>query len=236
MILIGFANEEVLRMNLQVATFVTFSVSLASLTGCATLSPPFDKMKDTPMTVYRLQNYEQPAAQPAATTGAPGMPAGVPNFLPPQLQTWAQEATKLLPPGLLPPGMIPGAGGAIPGAPTADANCAANPQTVTQQCFHGFRILGFQPVADTKMRSDIAALFGKETNFTERRDNCLYAEFGFSMAQTDNPAAPADVLVSLSCQHVQAFQFAWPYAKDGIKEDTQKQIATIVQHVFAPAN
>ena len=221
-------------MNRKVATIVTFSVSLASLTGCATLSPPFDKMKDAPMTVYRLQNYEQPAAQPAAA--APGMPAGVPNFLPPQLQTLAQEATKLLPPGLLPPGIIPGAGGAIPGAPAPDANCTAMPQTVTAQCFHGFRILGYQPVVDMKMRGNIASLFGKETNFTERRDNCLYAEFGFSMAQTDNPAAPADVLVSLSCQHVQAFNFAWPYVKDGIKEETQKQIAAIVQHVFTPTN
>jgi hypothetical protein len=222
-------------MNGKFATTVTMLASVASLAGCATLSPPFDKMKDTPMTVYRLQNYEQPAAQPAAASPA----AGVPNFLPPQLQTWASEATKLLPPGLLPPGLIPGMGGipgAPPGAPLVDANCAATPQTVTAQCFHGFRILGYQPVADMKLRSEIAGLFGKETNFTERRDNCLYAEFGFSMAQADNPAAPADVLVSLSCQHVQAYNFAWPYVKDGIKEETQKQIATIVQRVFAPAN
>jgi hypothetical protein len=223
-------------MNREFATTVTFVASLASLTGCATLSPPFDKMKDSAMTVYRLQNYEQPAAQPAAASPAV---AGVPNFVPPQLQTWASEATKLLPPGLLPPGLIPGLGGATgatPGAPTTDANCAAAPQTVTAQCFHGFRILGFQPVADAKLRGEIATLFGKETNFTERRDNCLYAEFGFSMAQADNPAAPADVLVSLSCQHVQAYNFAWPYVKDGIKEETQKQIATVVQRVFTPAN
>ncbi len=230
-------------MNGNFATVVTFSVSLASVTGCATLSPPFDKMKDAPMTVYRLQNYEQPAAQPAAASPA----AGVPNFLPPQLQTWASEATKLLPPGLLPPGLIPGLipgtgglpgalPGALPGGTAVDANCAATPQTVTAQCFHGFRILGYQPVADIKLRAEIAGLFGKETNFTERRDNCLYAEFGFSMAQADNPAAPADVLVSLSCQHVQAYNFAWPYVKDGIKEETQKQIATVVQRVFAPAN
>ncbi len=206
------------------------SLFAAPALGCAHLSPPFDKMTESQMTLYKLQNYEPPAtAQPQTTPG-------VPNFLPPQLQQWAEQAQKMLPPGLIPPGLIPGTGPAQPG--TDGAACAANPTTVTAQCFHGYRILGYQQVADPSLRKELAQLFGTEGNFNDRHDTCpaLYPEFGVTMAQPENPMAPANVLVSMSCQRVQAFNFQWPYAKDGLKDETIKKFASILTHAFGQTN
>ena len=46
-------------------TFVLAGASLLFGTGCtSTLAQPFQNLKDQPITVYRLQNYEQ---QPQAT-------------------------------------------------------------------------------------------------------------------------------------------------------------------------
>ena len=77
-------------------------LALLSSTGCSSaLSQPFANMKSQPVTIYRLQNYEPPAA--AAAT--PGLPAGA---IPPQIQQWLTGAAQLVPPGLLPPGLLPG--------------------------------------------------------------------------------------------------------------------------------
>lgn len=187
---------------------------LAGGTGCGSISAPFDKMKDQPMTVYRLQNYE-PQTPPPATAGAPA--AAIPG-LPPQLAQWAQTAAQMLPPGLIPPGLIPGA--AAPAAPPANV-----PR------FHDFRILAYQAINDNGQKSDIVDLFGHESNFSDKYENCFFPEFGFALAQP-NGAPPADILVSLSCQQVKAFNINWPYAKIGLPPDTQKKIAGIVAKAF----
>jgi hypothetical protein len=180
--------------------------------GCGTLSPPFDKMKDSQMTVYRLQNFEPPAqAQAEAAAGA--------FQLPPQIQQWIQAGASLLPPGLLPPGLV--AGSAAPATPTG----------VDVPRFHGFRILGWQPVNDSGVKGDIADLFGHASNFQNPTSSCMYAEFGFAIAQPDGPT-PADILASLSCEQVQAYNFAWPYPQTGITPDSSKKIAAIAQKVF----
>jgi hypothetical protein len=177
--------------------------------ACATISPPFDKMKDQPMTVYWLQNYEPPQqAQAPAPTGMQ---------LPPQIQAWIQAGASLLPPGLLPPGLVPGSTPAP--APVADV-----------QRFHNFRILNYQPVNDPSIKRDIVDLFGHGSNFQQASSNCMFAEFGFAMAQPNGPTA--DILVSLSCQQAQAFNIAWPYQQTGLTPDASKKIAAIVQRVF----
>jgi hypothetical protein len=188
--------------------------AIASGTGCASLSPPFSEMKGSQMTVYRLQNFELPPQQ--AQAQAPAV-AGL--QLPPQIQQWIAAGASLLPPGLLPPGLLPGT--AAPPPPPPDA-----PR------FHGFRILEWQPVNDPSVQNDILDTFGHSSGFTTPQFACKYAELGFAMARPNNQV-PADVLVSLSCQQVDAFNFVWPYPQTGITPDTEKKFAQIAQKVFA---
>jgi hypothetical protein len=187
------------------------ALAFGSLAGCATIAPPFDKMKDQPMTVYRLQNYEVPA-QPTATATAPGA-----LQLPPQIQQWIQAGASLLPPGLLPPGLLPGSAPAAPPPPDVPR-------------FHNFRILDYQVVTDPGVNHDIVDVFGHASNFQGSASNCMFAEFGFAMAQPNGPTA--DILVSLSCEQVQAFNISWPYSQSSLAPDASKKIASIAQRVF----
>ncbi|MGH7437954.1 MAG: hypothetical protein ACRENE_19920 [Polyangiaceae bacterium] len=199
-------------------TAAAASLSLAILagagaTGCASLTPPFDQMKASAMTVYRLQNYEPPAAPAAA--GAPAL-GGL--TLPPQIQQWITAGASLLPPGLLPPGLVPGAAPQAPPAPDA-------------QRFHNFRILDYRQIDDAGLKGDIVDVFGHGSNFQSSPAACMYAEFGFAIAQPNSPT-PADILVSLSCEQVQAYNFTWPYPQTGVTPDTSKKIGSIAQRVF----
>ncbi len=184
--------------------------ALLFATGCASsLSQPFESLKSAPITVYRLQNYEPPPQQAAA--------AGT-LTIPPQIQQWVTAGASLLPPGLLPPGLIPGAGAA-----------AAPAQNEAR--FHDFRILGWLPLNDPKMHDDLLAVLGHDSSFTQPKENCMYAEFGVSIAQPNQP--PADILVSLSCNQVRSFGFTWPYANDnGLTPDAEKQIVEIMKKAF----
>lgn len=188
------------------------AVLLAGATGCASLASPFDQMKESQMTVYRLQNYEPPSV-PA---GQPPVAAG--PTLPPQIQQWITGAAQLLPPGLLPPGLIPGAAP----SPTAPAAQTAK--------FHDFRIIDYRQVQDGDTKKSVAELFGKSGNFSEKFDNCFYAEFGFAIA---NPqGGTADILVSLSCNQVRPYNFQWPHSKYGLTDDFHKKVAAIAQSAF----
>jgi hypothetical protein len=192
------------------------TLAFAALPGCGTLSPPFDKMKDSQMTVYRLQNVEPPQA--AAAQAAPATSGGF--QLPAQVQQWIQAGASLLPPGLVPPGLLPGAAPlAAPAAPDAPR-------------FHGFRIVEWQPVSDASVKSDIVDAFGHANNFQSATSNCMFAEFGFAIAQPTVSPTPADILVSLSCEQTQAFNFNWPYGQTGITPDATKKIVSIAQRVF----
>jgi hypothetical protein len=195
------------------AKLATASLALASGAGCATLAPPFDKMKDSQMTVYRLQNFEPPVV-------ASAQPAAAPLALPPQIQQWVQAGASLLPPGLLPPGLLQG-GQVAPPPPAPDA-----PR------FHGFRILEWQPVNDPGVKGDIVDVFGRASSFHDAPAGCMYAEFGFAIAQPGG-APPADLLVSLSCEQVQAYNFTWPYAQTAMTADASKKIVSVAQRIFA---
>lgn len=193
---------------------VILAAAAPGLLGCGSLSAPFDKMKGEPMTIYRLQNYE-PQAAPTPAPGA--APAAIPG-LPPQLAQWAAAAAQMLPPGLIPPGLIPG------GAPVP-------PPPANVPRFHDFRILAYQAISDSSQQSDILDVFGHESNFSDKYENCFFPEFGFALAQPGGQP-PADILVSLSCQQVKAFNFNWPYSKIGVPPDAQKKIAAIVSKAF----
>jgi hypothetical protein len=122
-----------------------------------------------------------------------------------------------LPPGLLPPGLLPGT--APVAAPAVDV-----PR------FHNFRILDYQVISDPGENHDIVDVFGHGSNFQTSTSSCMYAEFGFAMAQVNAPTA--DVLVSLSCEQVQAFNINWPYPQTGLSPDASKKVASIAQRVF----
>jgi hypothetical protein len=159
------------------------------------------------MTLLRLQNFEPPQAQ-AAPTGA--------SALPPQIQQWLTAGAAMLPPGLIPPNLLPGA--------------AAAPVATTVPRFHNFPILGTAQVLDTKVRNEIIDILGHESNFVNPTANCMYAEFGVGIAQPNG--TNAELLISLSCGQVQAFNMAWPYAKTGLSPDTVKRIVAVFQKSF----
>jgi hypothetical protein len=197
--------------------FSTFAATaLTAATGCSTLSPPFDQMKSSQITLYRLQNYSPPAA-----AAAPGPT----SFLPPQIQQWITAGASLLPPGLLPPGLIPGS---TP-APPATANTQRFPPELGA---NGFPIIAWQPVTDPNLSGQIVDTLGHQSNFGTPPQNCMYAELGISIAQPNNPT-PANILVSLSCQTVQAFNITWPYPQTGLTPDSEKKFVAITQQVFA---
>jgi hypothetical protein len=186
------------------------AIGSAALGGCASsLAQPFDQWKGASITVYRLQNYEPPPAQAGATF-----------TIPPQIQSWIQGAAALLPPGLIPPGLIPGSAPA-PAATAQDLR------------FHGFRVLQWKTVTDPKTHDEILSILGHASSFTAPGTVCPYDEFGFAIQPA--PGSPTnDVLVSLSCEQVQAFNFQWPYSVAGLTPDTAKRIIAVAQTTFSP--
>jgi hypothetical protein len=180
--------------------------------GCAS-NPvaPFDSFKDAPITAFRLQNYEPPpqaAVQPAAPGQIPG--------LPPEIQKWLQVGASMLPPGLLPGLGVP---------------AAAAPSVDNTPRFHNFRVLGMPAsVVDARLRDELVNIFGFEKNFDDSHGSCVYAEFGFSFARIGQP--PADVLVSLSCDQVQAQNFLWPHRSTGLTSDSASRIIKASQSIF----
>jgi hypothetical protein len=203
----------------EVAPLVVLSVSLLGAgTGCASgLSQPFsamNAMKGQQMTVYWLQSYEAPPAAQAQNT-VPNSIGGL--VLPPQIQQLGQQllsAGMTMFPGFL-QGLVP------PQAPTQAADVPR---------FHGFAIRKYQPVADSGLKGSILDLFGHSSNFKSPGETCMYADFGFALAQPNAP--PADILVSLSCQQVQSYNFQWPYAQTGLTQDALGKIGAVVNKVF----
>lgn len=191
--------------------------------GCASKpAPPFDVLKTSNVTALRLQNYEPPAATPAAPqAGAVTLPG-----LPPEIQTWVQQGAQglqaLLPPGLLPPGLVPNA--AATPAPTQDT-----PR------FHGFRILGQTQVIDPDLKEKLGKILGDEDSFDNKNARCapgvIYAEMGLSFTQ--GPGAPMnDVLISFSCSQVVSRSFTWPHPATGMTPDTVKNLTEVVQQLW----
>ncbi len=193
---------------------------VAAATGCAGKpAAPFDTLKTSQVTAFRLQNYEPPAAQAPQAGGIPG--------LPPEIQQWvqagAQGLQQLIPPGLLPPGLLGGTSGApLQAAPDAPRFPLAAPN---------FRILSQTPVIDEDLKEDLGDLFGSEKSFDSSQANCMYAEMGlaFSSAMGNN-----ELLVSFSCNRVEARGFAWPHSSTGMKPNTVKKLSELVAKLWPP--
>jgi hypothetical protein len=203
---------------------ITLSVGLFGFVafGCASHpAAPFDTLKNANVTALRLQNYEPPPQATAAPqTGAiPG--------LPPEIVAMAQQALpglqQLLPPGLLPQGMLPGAAAATP--PPAPAQAPRFPLNQPN-----FMILGQAQIVDPDLKDQLAKVLGDPDNFQEEHANCMYAEMGLSFQVPGGPLD--DMLISFSCNQVEARSFAWPHPNRGMKPDTVKQLASIVQKIW----
>jgi len=189
--------------------------------GCASKpAPPFDTLKTANLTAFRLQNYEPPPAAPGAAPQA-GMVPGLPPEISQFIQQGAQGLQALIPPGLLPPGMLQGA----PGVP------AAMPQQDTTPRFHGFRILSQTQVIDEDLKEELAKILGDDGNFDNNHAACMYAEMGLSFS-AGGPSN--DLLVSFSCNQVNARSFAWPHPATGMKPKTVQKLADVVQRLWPP--
>jgi hypothetical protein len=210
----------------------TISTSQLAFVGALTLSAfgcasapkaPFDTLKDSNATAYRLQNYEPPAP---AIGAAPAAPGAIPG-LPPEIQQWIQQGAQALP-QLIPPGLIPP--GLIPGAPTAPA---APPQP-TEPRFHNFRILSQTQVMDPELKERLAEILGDEDSFDNANARCapgtIYAEMGLSWSA--GPGASNDLLISFSCSQVVSRSFAWPHPATGMKPETAKELTEAVQKLW----
>jgi hypothetical protein len=197
-------------------------VGMASI-GCASApAAPFDTLKSANVSAFRLQNYEPPAAAAAAAT-----PSAIPG-LPPEITQWAQQALpglqQFLPPGLLPPGLLQG-GIAAPAAVPAQTD-ARFPMSMPN-----FRILGQAQVIDPDLKDELAKLLGDPDSFQADHANCLYAEMGISFTSS-NGGAPNDLLISFSCNQIEARSFAWPHPNRGLKPDTVKKLATLTSKIW----
>jgi hypothetical protein len=171
---------------------------------------------------FRLQNYEPPP-QAQAQPAAPGI--AIPG-LPPEITQWAQQALpglqQLLPPGLLPPGMQ------LPGAPAAAAPPPPDaPRFPMNQ--PNFRILGQAQIIDPDLKEELANVLGDEDSFQADHANCMYAEMGISF---QSGGALNDMLISFSCNSVEARSFAWPHPYRGLKPSTVEQLAGLVQKIW----
>jgi hypothetical protein len=204
------------------------AAAVASLSmGCAgSPAAPFNQLAESPVTVYRLQNYQdQPVATATPATPAPGTGGSlIPGLpIPPEFQPQVQQAQQMIC-GFLPPGSP----GCTPGGSTTPM--PTTPAVQNAPMFQGYRIIGQAQVMDTKMRSDIIDIFGYEKSFGPKKSPCMFPELGLSFGA--GGAQTADVLVSFSCNQVQARNFAWPHPDNGMKDETVKKLSAIIQKLF----
>lgn len=189
--------------------------------GCAsTPAAPFNQMPQSQVTALKLQNYEPPAA--AAAPAASPIPTGLIPGMPPEIQNWmkmgADNLRVLIPPGLPIPGL---------GTPAAAPTAAPD----TAQRFQGFRILNQTPVMDESLRTELAKILGDADNFDTGGMNCMYPEMGVAFAPQFG-APSNDLLISFSCRAVEARTFQWPHPNRGLKPDTVKKLANVINRVW----
>ena len=211
---------------MKTSSLVLVMAGIASLSiGCkGSPASPFNTLQDSQITAFRLQNYEAPtaaAATPAMPTPASPIP-GIPGLpIPPEFQPQVAQAQTMIC-SFLPPGS-PGCG-ATPGVATPVPAAVPN-----APMFEGFRIIGQAQVMDPDLRDQLIDIFGYEKNFDSKKSPCMFPELGLSFGGAQ---MPANVLVSFSCNQVQARNFNWPHPDNGLKEKTVQNLSQIIQKLF----
>jgi hypothetical protein len=213
-------------MKIERAVGLGLSASLLVACGAAP-AKPFDTMKNANVLAFRLQNFEPPPAPQAAAAPQPGM---MMPGIPPEITQLAQQALPglqaLLPPGLLPPGMLQGMGQPQAAPPPPPPDAPRFPMTQPN-----FRILNQTQVIDPDLREELGKLLGDSDSFQSAHANCMYAEMGISFTPPEG-GPPNDMLISFSCNQVQARSFAWPHANVGMTPDTVKKLDGLVQKIW----
>ena len=123
---------------------------------------------------------------------------------------------------------------AYPAATNGDVSPAAPAPTGQELRFHNFRVIDWKTVTDPAQKNEILDILGHSSNFGPLQSTCMYAEFGFAF-QPSPGASTDDVLVSLSCGQVQAFNFVWPYSASGISRDVANRIVGVASKAFGAA-
>jgi hypothetical protein len=204
---------------------LAFCLGAAALSlGCAGKpAAPFDALKTSNLTAYRLQNNEPAPVIAAAPGAAPGALPVIPGIDPNAIAAGVAALQKLIPPGLQIPGLaLP----AVPGvAPVADPT----PR------FQTFRILAQQQVLDADLKEELGKLLGDKDNFDNTLGRCapnvVYPEFGLSFGTA--PGAPAnDLLISMGCNQVVSRTFSWPHQATGMKPGTVEDLSEIMTKIF----
>ena len=205
---------------------LAFCLGAAALSlGCAGKpAAPFDTLKTSNLTAYRLQNNEPPSLIAAAPGAAPGALPIIPGIDPNAIAAGVAALQKLIPPGLQIPGLsLPGA---APGAlPTAD----------TTPRFQTFRILAQQQVLDADLKESLGKILGDASNFDATTGRCapnvVYPEIGLSFA-TAPGAQSNDLLISFGCNVVVSRTFSWPHPATGMKKGTVADLSEILTKIF----
>lgn len=210
---------------------LAFCLAAAALSlGCAGKPvAPFDTLKTSNLTAFRLQNNDvATVATTTPTTGATGTPVipGLDPNLQSSITAGVQALQKLIPPGLQIPGLaLPGTTGATGVTPVAD----------TTPRFQTFKILAQQQVLDNELKESLGALLGDKDNFDNAFARCapnvFYPEYGLSFSSAPG-AQSNDLLVSLACNQVVSRTFSWPHPATGMKIGTHSDLNELLVKIF----
>jgi hypothetical protein len=193
--------------------------------GCAGKpAAPFDTLKTSNLTAYRLQNNEPTPILATPSPAAPGGLPTIPGVDPNALAAGVAALQKLIPPGLQIPGLN------LPGAPAAGA-----PAADTTPRFQSFRILAQQQVLDADLKEKLGKLLGDASNFDNASGRCapnvVYPEFGLSFSSAPGTQSN-DLLVSMGCNVVVSRTFSWPHPATGMKPSTVGDLSEIMTKIF----
>jgi hypothetical protein len=201
---------------------LTLLVPLAA--GCAGRTAPFNEMDKAQITVLRLSQPPPPVAPVAAPGMIPGLP-GIPG-LPPEMTAMGNQILQgvgaALPPGFLPPGLIPGT--------TQPSVAPVQPQVPLYK--NSFAITAQMPLTDETLKNEILDILGAKGSFEGSPGQCFTPGMAFSMQRPGQ--APADVMVSLSCNQVKADGFAWPYKGNGFSPEAHDKMAAVYTKLWGP--
>ena len=190
--------------------------------GCAGRTAPFNEMDQAQITVLRLSQPPPPVAA-ATPTGIPGFSIpGMPAEMTQMGNQILQGAAAVLPPGLLPPGLLPGTAGTQTTPVQPAAPLYKNSFAITAQ----------MPLTDENLKKEILDILGSKGSFEGSAGQCFTPGMAFSMQRPGQ--APADVMVSLSCNQVKADGFVWPYKGNGFSTEAHDKMANVYQKLWGP--
>lgn len=212
--------HQAMKKRFVLGPMLTASLAVAFLpltSGCASApKAPFDTLKSSNVTVFRLQNYEPPPPPAPEAQPTPGAPLPIPG-MPPEVQNWMAQGAQALQ-QLLMPGATNGGTPPPPAPPDAPR-------------FYRFRILGQpQPVMDPELKERLGTILGDGEGFDDNHAACAYSELGISFSP--QPGVNNDLLLSFSCNQIVAQTFAWPHQSSGMKGETVSALVEIVQKIF----